>query len=513
MKKIALSLAVAGCVVSSPAQPVATLHSFAAKAQNTSGVYTNSNGATPLGLAPAGGMVYGSAFDGITNGSGTIFAVRTNGTGFTNLFRFPSLNLDLSTFAQTNSVGANPNNLILAGNTLYGTTAYGGPGGSGTVFKINTNGTGFTTLYTFTALTFPVTGNNLDGAQPAAGLLLVGSTLYGTTLVGGSTANGTVFKVNTNGTGFANLHTFVAGTGTFPNVTNSQGANPACELIAVGNTLYGTTVYGGSNGRGVVFRVNMDGSGFTNMHTFTGGTGVNYQVTNIDGASPSARLLLAGGTLYGRTKFGGNSRYGTLFAIQTNGTGFSVLHTFAAGTGSYPNYTNNQGANPNSSLILSGNMLLGTAGNGGIFGSGALFMINTNGTGFTNFHNFPARPPGPTTPNNGGANPAELVLFDNKLYGTTGGGGANGSGTVFSLDWSGSGVSLPPPTLHLQFGVGALTLQWQTNYPGYAMQSSTALGNSGSWSNVSTTPAVVGTNYSLTFVTTNASRFFRLRSP
>jgi len=95
--------------------------------------------------------------------------------------------------------------LILSGNTLYGTTAFGGGSdaptplgtdsraeGSGTVFALNTDGTGFTTLHSFT-LTSPYT--NGDGANPSGGLVLSGNTLYGTTGVGGRYGSGTVFSI------------------------------------------------------------------------------------------------------------------------------------------------------------------------------------------------------------------------------------------------------------------------------------------------------------------------------
>src|SRR2546425_1152833 len=91
----------------------------------------------------------------------------------------------------------------------------------------------FTTLHSFTGS---------DGAVPLAGLILSGNTLYGTARDGGSGGNGTVFAVNTDGTGFTNLYSY-----TFTQYyTNSDGADPH-GLILSGNTLYGTT-YGGSSG-------------------------------------------------------------------------------------------------------------------------------------------------------------------------------------------------------------------------------------------------------------------------
>ena len=108
--------------------------------------------------------------------------------------------------------------------TLFGWYEYG------TVFAINTNGTGFTNLYNFT-------GFNGEG-RTEAGLIISGNTLYGTTPYGSTTVYGTVFNLNTDGTGFTNLHNFSPYSGS--NGTNSDGAFPYAGLILSGNTLYGT---------------------------------------------------------------------------------------------------------------------------------------------------------------------------------------------------------------------------------------------------------------------------------
>jgi uncharacterized repeat protein (TIGR03803 family) len=131
--------------------------------------------------------------------------------------------------------------MVLSGNTLYGTTLLGGTTGSGTVFKINTDGGGFTTLYNFNGAS--------DGAQPYAGLVFSGGTLYGVTYAGGSSGQGTLFRVNTDGTGFVTLHTFAGG---------ADGANPRGDLVLGGNVLYGTTSKGGTSNFGTVFSFNLD---------------------------------------------------------------------------------------------------------------------------------------------------------------------------------------------------------------------------------------------------------------
>src|SRR5258706_232383 len=126
----------------------------------------------------------------------------------------------------------------------------------------------FTTLHSFTEIevidngNFTFTAFNPDGANPYAGLILSGNTLYGTAYLGGSSGNGAGFAVNTDGTGFTNLHSFAG----YP----TDGADPQAGLILSGNTLYGTASQGGISGQGTVFAVNTDGTGFTNLHSFAG---------------------------------------------------------------------------------------------------------------------------------------------------------------------------------------------------------------------------------------------------
>jgi uncharacterized repeat protein (TIGR03803 family) len=400
------------------AQVFTTLHSF------TGG----SDGAQPnAGLVLSGNTLYGAAYIGGGSGEGTVFKVNTDGTGFK----------VLESFNGGNNEAYPETRLLLSGNTLYG--ASGGPGTtSGTLFAVNTNGTGFTTLHIFTELSGP-SYTNSDGAWEFGTLTLSGNTLYGTANSGGSSGSGTVFAVNTNGTGFTTLYSFTAVPGSYPHNTppypNSDGAFPADALILSGNTLYGTANSGGSSGWGTVFALNTDGTGYTNLHNFAAGSGSYPNMTNSDGAVLIAGLILSGNTLYGTASAGGSGRNGTVFAVNTDGTGFAVLHSFTAGFGSYPNMTNSDGAGPMQGvLVLSGNTLYGAAFYGGSSGNGTVFALNTNGTGFTTLHGFAGR--------TDGANPwAGLTLSGNTLYGTARAGGSSGDGTVYSLSFrNNSGV-------------------------------------------------------------------------
>ena len=232
--------------------------------------------------------------------------------------------------------------------TLYGTAAgLDGNGGEGygTVFKIRPDGTGFAVLKYFT--------NSVEGAYSHAGLVLSGGALYGTTTYGGSSGYGTVFKVNTDGTGYTVLKSF----------TGSDGAKPFAGLVLSGSTLYGTTSEGGSSDYGVVFRMNTDGTGYTVLESFTGS----------DGAKPFAGLVLSGDTLYGTTLGEGGSSYGTVFKVNTDGTDYTVLKDF----------TGSDGKCPYADLVLSSGTLYGTTSSGGSSDAGTVFKVNTDGTGYT----------------------------------------------------------------------------------------------------------------------------------
>ena len=153
---------------------------------------------------------------------------------------------------------------------------------------------------------------------------------------------------------FTTLHNFTATSGASP-YNNSDGSNPDAGLILSGNTLYGTASVGGSSGNGTVFAVKTDGTGFTTLHSFSALTSITYG-TNGDGRYPRAGLILSGNTLYGTASSGGSSGfYGTAFRVNTNGTGFANLHNFTSPSGSGGLYgTNSDGALPYGGLILSG---------------------------------------------------------------------------------------------------------------------------------------------------------------
>jgi uncharacterized repeat protein (TIGR03803 family) len=280
--------------------------------------------------------------------------------------------------------------LIEVNGTFYGTTAKGGAYGYGTVFSITTSDQE-TVLHSF--------GGAGDGAQPEAALLDVNGTLYGTTSQGGAAHNaGTVFSITPSGTEQV-LHSFdYAGTG---------GAAPVASLIDVDGTLYGTTSAGG-HGSGTVFSITTDGQ-YNVLHAFGRGH---------DGISPEAGLLYIKGRLFGTTTYGGAYGSGTVFSVSKGGKE-QVLHSFYVGYGG-------DGALPTAGLIEANGMLYGTTSEAGVSYSntGTIFSITTDGSENV-IHTFKG---------SDGSHPVSaLTNVNGELYGTTSQGGLHDVGTIFKI--------------------------------------------------------------------------------
>ena len=132
---------------------------------------------------------------------------------------------------------------------------------------------------------------NGDGMRPMAGLFLDGNSLYGTTFYGGEAANGVLFSVGLNNTNFSLLHTFNPG---------SDASNPEGVLCGNANTIYGTAP-------DTLFSLALADTNYYVLHTFEGGAD--------DGAGPEGGLLLVSNTLYGASVGGGTPGDGTIYSL------------------------------------------------------------------------------------------------------------------------------------------------------------------------------------------------------
>jgi uncharacterized repeat protein (TIGR03803 family) len=450
----------------------------------------NQDGANPAaGLAAFGGLLYGTTLNGGSQGAGTAFYLASDAGSF-NAFR---------SFTNAPDAGNPQGELAVSGNQFYGTSLGGGTSGTGTLFAGQTNAN-VAILKSFGAVQAD-TATNSGGASPSALLALSAGAFYGTATAGGAFANGAVFSASTNGSSFSILHHFsvldsVTG-------TNADGAAPWGGLILSGNTLYGTACAGGGGSSGVVFSLNTNASGFTVLHSFAPLDSLT--ATNPDGALPLGGLVVSSNILYGTTAAGGQSGRGTVFCLQTNGVGFTVLHHFqpvdpVAGT-------NSDGAAPCAPLTLGGNTLYGSAPAGGSAGNGTVYCIKTDGTQFKTLYSFSAMSVTNGTNSDGALPVAGLLLLGNSLYGTTFSGGPGAVGTVFSLP-----IPLPPANITnivLNPGGGVELFFLGAPNSTNIVQAAPSLSPPVPWQIFSTNVADAAGAWQFTDSSTNFNRFYR----
>lgn len=340
------------------------------------------------GISPLGG----STFGGIS-GSGVVFSVDPASVD-TMVSGFKLLHV----FGPTG--GAPNGNLTFSKDSawLFGMTAQGGKYGNGNIFKIDTTGNNYTSLYDFQDVP--------DGKNPQGSLTLSpdGLSLYGMTQAGGSTGNGSVFQIHTDGTSYKTIYSF-------PTPTVGYGAQPTGDLIFSKDSslLYGETVNGGVYGNGILFSITIDSTHiFHDLYDF---------VDQVSSPNGSLTLSPSGDTLYGAT-FGGGANYaGTIFLYKIPSHTLQFFYQFSTNgtTGSYPlgplTYTADKSS------------LLGISTGGGANSFGNIFRLHLNNAAYEDIYDF--------TNINQAAN-APLLLVDSFLYGASGNGGANGFGYIFN---------------------------------------------------------------------------------
>ena len=297
---------------------------------------------------------------------------------------------------------------------LYGTTAYGGTHGQGTVYRLTPGGT-FKVIYNFCSL-----ANCTDGSAPQAPLVFgTDGDLHGTTGGGGSgtaycgTGCGTVFKLTTKGV-LSTLHNFCSVAPCY------DGSDPSSGLVqGRDGSYYGvTSADGGSYLQGTVYRITPKGV-LTTLYAFCIQSGCT------DGESPRAGLIQGtNGHFYGTTGSGGQHGYGEIFEITVTGK-LTILHSFDG--------TDGEGAF--SKLLLASNGLFygmtqsGGSTSCGLNLCGTVYKMNAAGS-LTTLVNF--------TGTNGSYPEGGLLEGgDGYLYGITGGGGSNSSGTFFRMSLGG----------------------------------------------------------------------------
>ncbi len=369
-----------------PGTAFTTLHSF-----------TGADGSKSFAglLQGKNGSLYGTTYFGGVKNDGEVFQVTTAGKLTT-----------LHSFCSTNGCADGEYSYAMpvqgADGNFYGTTYLGGSKGDGTVFKMSPSGS-LTTLHNF---------GGADGSQPLAGLA-AGSdgNFYGTTNLGGSHGAGSVFKVTPSGQ-FTILHSFCS------KAACADGQSSYAGLIqASDGNLYGTTLSGGTQGHGTVFKITKGGI-FSTLYSFCAQSGC------ADGEFPQTGLVQASnGNLYGTTILGGAYGSGTIFELTLSGA-LTTLYSACSQTGC-----------PDGNYLYAGLIqardgnLYGIMQVGGAHNSGTIYRITLSGT-LTTLYSFCSQP----ACADGQYPAAGLVQATNgNLYGTTADGGVHGDGTVFSI--------------------------------------------------------------------------------
>lgn len=279
---------------------------------------------------------------------------------------------------------------------LWGMTSDGGLNANGTIFKVNGDGTDSMVVHNF----IDTTGNAM-GQMPFRGLLLHSNGLiYGVTYFGGIDNEGVLFSFDRSTGTYAVLHDFYIWDGNYP----------SCNLIECSNgVIYGTTELGGINGGGTIFSFNP----ITNMHVKL------YDMPDSTGRGCTGSLVESNsGILYGLAQGGGMYNDGVIFSYDILSNSYTKIFDFDSINGKYPY----------GSLIQASNgKLYGMTNQGGASNLGVLFSFDPVGNSFNKLYDFVSA--------TGSYPESSLVQASNgKLYGTTTFGGSYNLGTIFSYD-------------------------------------------------------------------------------
>jgi uncharacterized repeat protein (TIGR03803 family) len=304
-----------------------------------------------------------------------------------------------------NSTGYNPYYAtpLVSGGKVYGMTQNGGAHSSGVLFRCNLDGSNHEVLKHFGA-----SAGAADGSTPFGRVIEYSGKIYGMVRNGGTNQSGfgVIFRCDPDGANYEVVKHFGA-----PVNGRFDGVRPVASLVEHGGVLYGMTTEGGTNGLGVLFRCNADGSGYTVLKDFMGE----------DGNQPHGDVLIHGGRIYGTTELGGTNAFpgGVLFRCELDGANYEILKHFGGSAG----------AQPFGTPVVYNDQLYALTFSGGSAGRGVIFRCDLDGGNYTVLKNFDF---------GSGQGPfGSLLLYGAKLYGMTFDGGANGVGALFQCDLDG----------------------------------------------------------------------------
>jgi uncharacterized repeat protein (TIGR03803 family) len=417
--------------------------------------FVAATGIRPRGALLIGddGAFYGTTTSGGSSNGGVIYRVRPDGSNYQVLHEFGT----------SPTAGWNPEAGMIRGSdgVLYGVTRYGGNTNGGTVFRINQDGSGFSTLHHFN-LGAPEGGWSKTTVVEASDGYLYGVTERGLSILGA------IFKLSKDGNEFSVMHQFMS---------TGNGQSPWGDLIeGSDNALYGTTYYGAvpnNPSGGVVFRLGLAG-GFQVLHRFPtnefdpvgmqagvrrgsdgllygsaetwGGfgrlfkieeTGSNFNVifdfrsTNLGGRLLRSPVIAASDRrIYFAAEAGGTSSVGAIYRVDRDGRNPRILRHFG---------DLGDGRTPNAPMEASDGLLYGSTQTGGAAGQGILYRMGKDGSNYAILRSFAVG-----ILSTDGKTPRAQLLesVDGFLYGTTSFGGLSNRGTIFRIGKDGSNYAV-----------------------------------------------------------------------
>lgn len=404
--------------------------------------FRTANGAAPWGslLIAGNGKMYGTTSSGGANGGGAIFEYDYNTNTYTKKI---DLDAGMSPFSTL---------LEVSSGKLYGLTRDGGANNKGVIFEYDYNSNTYTKKIDL---------SSANGSTPFGSLIKAANgKLYGLTSAGGSNDKGVVFEYDY----INNIYTKKI------DLATATGTNPHGSLKEAGNgKLYGMTLFGGSNGAGVLFEYDYSSNTYSDKFDFSTSDGLNpegnlmeapdgklYGITakggftsnttgtvfqydytnnvftkklnlaNIDGAlavGDAALLLGANGKLYGLKPAGGlplatDDGRGVLFEYDYVNNVYVKKQIIGTGI---------EGENPIGALVRASNSkIYGATQIGGNYNRGAIYEYSLTNNSYTKLVEFDnangARPNGTLT-----------EAANGNLYGTTGYGGSLGNGVIYEF--------------------------------------------------------------------------------
>ena len=338
-------------------------------------------GSYPIGnLHLIDDVLYGCTFgDIIAKDTGNLFKIDTDGLVYESIFAF------------RDSFGNSPECMILHNDVLYGNTKFGGKNEDGSLFKYDISQSKLTNLFEFDKYT--------KNSTPDNKLVLLDSFLYG--VAGGGSFvsdSGSLFKIKIDGTQYQKLFEFKN--------PKTQGIYPFGRLVRKGNVLYGATKQGGIHNYGVLYQIDINGSGFKVLHNFDSFLNQVY---------PNATPILIDTWFYGSKGYNAtNISAGVLYKVSINGNFFKIIGA-----------SNSNLFSPN--LVYKNGHIFGETSKGGFYNKGTLYKLRVKDEVFTFLNDFNGY--------NGVEPIGELLLDDQFIYGTASKGGTKNLGTLFKFEY------------------------------------------------------------------------------